>query len=87
MDLDLASIEEQLELGRRFKIKYRYPREEFAGQKGPPCGMRSDRLVDVSIELRRFYTLFRGATPIWLEEEEIIELVPDDGIYEEFSEE
>jgi hypothetical protein len=84
MQVDLAAIEEQMTLGKSFKIKYRYPQE--TGTNRDSFGVRSDKLMDVSVELGRFYTLFHGSTPIWLEEDEILELSPDDGIYEEFDE-
>ncbi len=85
MQVDLATIEDQMTLGKSFKIKYRYPQETRTNRD--LYGIRSDRLMDVSKELGRFYTLFRGETPIWIEEDELIEIGPDDGIYEEFDEE
>lgn len=85
MRIDLAAIEEQMTLGKSFKIKYRYPQQ--TGTLRDRFGVRSDKLMDVSKDLGRLYTLFRGATPIWIEEEELIEIGPDDGIYEEFDEE
>lgn len=85
MQFDLAAIEEQMTLGKSFKIKYRYPME--TGTNRECFGVRSDKLQDVSKELGRFYTLFRGATPIWIEEDEVLEIGQDDGIYEEFDDE
>ncbi len=82
MEIDLAAIEEQMTLGKSFKIKYRYPLDTGTGRDS--YGVRSDKLMDVSKELGRLYTLFRGATPIWIEDFEILEIGPDDGIYEEF---
>lgn len=84
MQVDLAAIEEQMTLGKSFKIKYHYPQR--TGTLADRYGVRSDKLMDVSKELGRLYTLFRGETPIWIEEEELIEIGPDDGIYEEFDE-
>ena len=84
MQVDLAAIEEQMTLGKSFKIKYRYPQATHSTRDR--FGVRSDRLMDVSTEYGRCYTLFRGETPIWIEEEEVIEIGPDDGIYEEFQE-
>ena len=82
--MDFASIEKKLEAGEGLKIKYRYPymTEGYAGSS--KYGVRSDKLLDVSVELGRLYTAFRGETPIWLEADEIIEIVPDDGVYEDF---
>lgn len=82
--MDLSAIERRLEEGEDLKVKYRYPVERSArGGTAQHC-VRSDKLLDVSVELQRFYTNFRGETPIWLEEDEIIEIVPDDGRYEDF---
>lgn len=82
--MDITSIEELLESGKKLKIKYRYPLETGGLYKKSHYGVRCDRLSDVSIELNRFYTLFRGENPIWLEADEVIDVVPDDGVYEEF---
>lgn len=84
MQVDLAAIEEQMTLGKSFKIKYRYPVE--TGTNRETYGVRSDKLQDVSPELGRLYTLFRGATPIWVEQDEVLEISPDDGVYEELTE-
>ena len=84
MQIDLAAIEEQMTLGKSFKIKYRYPLQ--TGAMHDRYGVRSDKLMDVSTELGRLYTLFRGETPIWVEEEELIEIGADDGVYEDFRE-
>ena len=83
--MDLASIEQRLEAGEDLKIKYRYPVEPAGNRRNPRCGVRSDKLLDVSVELERFYVNFRGETPIWLEVAEVVEIVPDDGVYEDFS--
>lgn len=85
MQFDLADIEDQMALGQSFKIKYRYPLD--TGTNRERFAVRSDRLMDVSREFSRFYTLYRGVTPIWLEAEEIIEMSPDDGVYEDFEDE
>ena len=82
--MDLASIEKRLEAGESLKIKYRYPMEPEGYARGFQYGVRSDKLLDVSVELGRLYTVFRGKTPIWLEADEIIEIVSDDGVYEDF---
>lgn len=82
--MDTSSIEHRLEAGENLKIKYRYPCEKEAGGCCQRHGVRSDKLVDVSVELDRFYTNFRGVTPIWLEADEVIEITWDDGVYEEF---
>ncbi|MDH7480340.1 MAG: hypothetical protein QHH26_00020 [Armatimonadota bacterium] len=84
--MDLAAIESRLMSGEELKIKYKYPRQLGPGEKGSAYGVRSDKLVDVSTELRRFYVIFRGQTPIWIEENEVIEITPDDGVYQEFEE-
>lgn len=81
--MDVQLIEQQLEAGQKFKIKYRYPQNTGKGGSAE-WGVRSDRLVDVSSELKRFYTNFRGDTPIWLNEDEVIEVTPDDGRYQDF---
>jgi hypothetical protein len=80
--MDIAAIEERLESGESLKIKYRYPIE--TNGHGPHYGVRSDRLLDVSTELNRFYTLFRGEIPVWLEADDILELCRDDGDYRDF---
>lgn len=79
--MDLASIDERLVAGEALKIKYRYPVED--GGRGTKFGVRTDKLLDVSVDLGRFYTKFRGDAAIWLTGDEVIEIVPDDGIYEE----
>ncbi|MDI6828123.1 MAG: hypothetical protein QME62_06545 [Armatimonadota bacterium] len=84
--MDLMAIESKLISGEGLKIKYRYPRQLNPGEKGPAYGVRTDKLVDVSTELRRFYVLFRKEKPIWINEDEVIEITSDDGIYEEFEE-
>ncbi|HEY3298377.1 MAG TPA: hypothetical protein VGK34_06945 [Armatimonadota bacterium] len=82
-----SSAAQRLESGEALKIKYRYPQAvpEDAPSKDDASryGVRTDRLVDVSAELDRFYVKFRGKKPIWLEADEVIEITPDDGIYEE----
>ena len=83
--MDIAAIDQKLEAGENLKIKYRYPSQPNGHSGRPQYGIRSDKLVDVSVELDRFYTNFRGQTPIWLESDEVIEVVPDDGIYQEFT--
>ena len=83
--MDFESIDQRLESGEDLKIKYRYPLAEGADTWGLQYGVRSDKLVDVSVERKRFYTNFRGEIPIWLENHEVIEIVPDDGVYQEFS--
>lgn len=85
--MDLASIERKLEAGELLKIKYRYPRETGETCRCSRYGVRFDRLLDVSVENRRLFARFRGEVPIWIEEDEVIEIVPDDGIYTEFGEE
>ena len=82
--MDFASIEKKLEAGEVLKIKYRYPSETGGYAGSSKYGVRSDKLLDVSVELGRLYTAFRGETHIWLEADEIIEIVPDDGVYEDF---
>ena len=77
--MDLASIEERLVAGEELKVKYQYPCEDSHKH-----GIRTDKLLDVSLELNRFYTKFRGEKPIWLDIHEIIEITPDDGVYEDF---
>lgn len=84
--MDIASINRKLEAGEALKIKYRYPLES-GSRSCPKYGVRSDKLVDVSLELKRLYVNFRGVTPIWLESDEVIEILPDDGVYEEFPQE
>jgi len=85
--MDLASIEQRLEAGECLKIKYRYPVDAGKYYSSPRYGVRSDKLLDVSVELGRFYTLFRGEVPIWLEADEVLEVTPDDGVYMDFTEE
>jgi len=80
--MDIAAIEQKLVSGEELKIKYKYPIEPSG--RGPQFGVRTDKLNDVSIELRRFYTKFRGDAPIWVSEDEVIEITPDDGVYQEF---
>jgi len=80
--MDFVSLEARLASGEGLKIKYRYPVDSEI--HGPTYGVRTDRLVDVSVEHRRFYTLFRGIVPIWIEEDEVIEISPDDGEYSDF---
>jgi len=84
--MDLTLIEQRLVDGEALKVKYRYPCVRAPGKRGPEFGVRSDKLVDVSLERNRFYTLFRGTTPVWLEEEDVIEIAEDDGVYEELAE-
>jgi len=84
--MDLASIEQRLEAGEDLKIKYRYPVEAGKCPSGSRHGIRSDKLLDVSVELGRFYTVFRGEVPIWIEVGEVIEIAPDDGVYMDFVE-
>lgn len=85
--MDLASIEQRLMSGEALKVKYRYPCDSSDREGGRAYGVRTDKLVDVSTELNRLYALFRGVTPIWLEQSDVIEILPDDGVYEEFSDE
>jgi hypothetical protein len=82
MVIDIESLEARLAAGEALKIKYRYPIDSES--HSPAYGVRTDKLVDVSVERRRFYTLFRGTVPIWIEEEEVIEITPDDGEYCDF---
>lgn len=84
--MDVESIEQKLVAGEALKIKYRYPLEIVGYTSRPRFGVRSDKLLDVSVALKRFYTKFRGETPIWLEADEVIEIGPDDGVYEDFPE-
>jgi hypothetical protein len=77
--MDVESTARRLEAGEPLKIKYSYPTE------GSTCAIRSDKLVDVSPELNRFYTKFRGKKAIWLEADEVMEITPDDGIYQDFA--
>ena len=81
--MDLAAIEERLVSGDELKIKYRYPVENTGRSYGTQFGVRTDKLLDVSVELARFYTKFRGESPVWLSAEEVLEIIPDDGVYEE----
>ena len=50
--MDLASIAQRLEAGEGLKIKYRYPIEPSEGRSGPRYGIRTDPLLDVSVELQ-----------------------------------
>ena len=77
--MDLAAIEQRLVAGEELKVKYQYPFEDSNKH-----GVRTDKLLDVSLELNRFYTKFRGEKPIWLDIEEVLEITPDDGVYEDF---
>lgn len=79
--MDLFSVARKLESGDKLKVTYRYPSQGDDNQ----YGIRSDKLVDISVERKRIYTNFRGQTPIWIEEGEVIEVSEDDGIYEEGS--
>ena len=81
--MDLTSIELKLESGEGLKIKYRYP-VESGGFRDSNYAVRSDKLLDVSVELNRFYTNFRGEVPIWIEIDEVLEITPDDGLYDDF---
>ena len=81
--MDLLSIEQRLVAGEELKVKYQYPIENPDGRSARH-GVRTDKLLDVSVELNRFYTKFRGEKPIWVDIEEVIEITPDDGVYEEF---
>ncbi len=83
--MDLASIEERLVVGENLKVKYRYPVEARGHSRRPEYGVRSDKLLDVSVELKRFYTKFRGESPIWLDAKEVLEVSLDDGVYEDFA--
>jgi hypothetical protein len=83
--MDIAFVQHRLESGESLKIKYRYPLDTIGCVSGAQHGVRSDRLVDVSVDLSRFYVRFRGVTPIWLVEDEVIEIIPDDGVYEDFA--
>lgn len=82
--MDLASIEEKLVAGEGLKIKYRYPIKARGSATRARYGVRTDKLLDVSVELNRFYTKFRGESPIWLDAKEVIEVTPDDGVYQDF---
>lgn len=82
--MDIAEIERRLQAGEKLKIRYRYP-QGGSQIRRDVYGERTDKLMDVSTELDRFYTLFRGTTPIWLESDEIVEIAEDDEIYQEFS--
>lgn len=77
--MDLAEIEQRLVAGEELKVKYKYPCENSSRH-----AVRTDKLLDVSLELNRFYTKFRGESPIWLDIEEVIEVTADDGVYEDF---
>ncbi|MHB0913799.1 MAG: hypothetical protein ACYC2Y_10220 [Armatimonadota bacterium] len=81
--MDIEAVGLRLEAGEALKIKYRYPSTEDGD--GPRYGVRTDKLLDVSVELGRYYTNFRGVTPIWLEEDEVVEVFRDDGLYEDFA--
>lgn len=80
--MDIEAIEQQLVSGEELKIKYKFPIE--SGGTGDMFGVRTDKLYDVSIELRRFYTKFRGDFAIWVSEDEVVEITEDDGQYEDF---
>jgi len=82
--MDLASIGQRLESGEHLKIKYRYP---IAGEvdSNQAYGVRSDKLLDVSREGNRLFAKFRGMTPVWIQVDEVLDIAPDDGVYEEFS--
>ena len=82
--MDIAAIEQKLVSGEELKIKYKYPIETRGSSNGPQVGVRTDKLSDVSIELKRFYTKFRGDAPIWVDEHEVVDITPDDGVYEEY---
>ena len=82
--MNIASVERRLEAGEKLKIKYKYPIEAGETVSRSQCGMRSDKLLDVSTELQRLYVNFRGMIPIWLKVDEVIEITPDDGVYEDF---
>lgn len=84
--MDLSSIEQRLEAGENLKIKYRYPVESDGFSHGKRYGIRSDKLLDVSVELGRLYASFRGQTPVWVEIDEVIEVASDDGVYADFTE-
>lgn len=79
--MDLTLVQKQLDKGAKLKVKYRYPCDDTSSIR---YAVRSDRLVDISLELGRLYTRFRGETPIWITEGEVLEVVPDDGVYEDF---
>jgi hypothetical protein len=81
--MDVASIDAKLQAGEQLKIKYRYPLKGKESSRSPRYGVRTDKLLDVSVEIDRFYTCFRSETPIWLEADEVIEVTPDDGVYED----
>lgn len=81
--MDLESIEQRLVAGEGLKVKYRYPVKSSGRARN---AVRTDKLLDVSVELRRFYTKYRGESPIWLEIDEVLEISRDDGVYEEFPE-
>ena len=82
--MDIAAIEQKLVSGEELKIKYKYPIETGGSSHGPQVGVRTDKLSDVSIELKRFYTKFRGEAPIWVDQDEVVEITPDDGVYREY---
>lgn len=82
--MDIATIEQRLVSGDEFKIKYRYPIESSGRGHSAKFGVRTDKLLDVSVELERYYTKFRGQSPIWVGADEVVEIVPDDRDYEEF---
>ena len=82
--MNIAAIEQKLVAGEELKIKYKYPIETGGSSRGPQVGVRTDKLSDVSIELKRFYTKFRGESPIWVDEDEVVDITPDDGIYQEY---
>lgn len=82
--MDIAAIEQKLVSGEELKVKYKYPIETSGSDKGPHFGVRTDKLLDVSTELGRYYTKFRGDAPIWVSSDEVIEITPDDGDYDEY---
>lgn len=82
--MDIAAIERRLESGESLKVKYRFPLETEGYTRDGGYGVRSDRLVDVSSERGRLFAKFQGRTPIWIDSDEVIDVLPDDGIYEDF---
>lgn len=81
-DMDLIEIERRLESGESLKVKYKYPAEASSSASG--YGIRSDKLVDISRDLDRLYAKFQGETPIWIQSDEVLEILPDDGVYQDF---
>lgn len=82
--MDVNSIAQRLDAGESLKVKYRYPQDSGDATNTTVYGVRSDKLVDVSVKLKRFYTKFRGKTPVWIEADEVLHITTDDGIYEDF---